>query len=74
MSGEHRKYMLSLLRRTKHLGTVNASLVRYIDVESQFLKDVLRRVIAVHLIASSLCDCFFLVNLQSAVLCDGNVV
>lgn len=33
MSGEHRKYMLSLLRRTNHLGTVNASLARYIDVE-----------------------------------------
>lgn len=45
MSGEHRKRMLSLIHRTKHLGTVDASLERQTDAESQYWKDILRRVI-----------------------------
>lgn len=47
MSGEHKKCMLSLIQRTKHLGTVDGSLGRQIEAESQYWKDVLRRVVAV---------------------------
>uniref|UniRef100_A0A8C5GFL1 TTF-type domain-containing protein n=1 Tax=Gouania willdenowi TaxID=441366 RepID=A0A8C5GFL1_GOUWI len=47
MSGEHRRCMLSLAHRSKHLGTVDASLGRQIEAEGQYWKDVLRRVVAV---------------------------
>lgn len=47
ISGEHKKCMLSLTCRSKHLGTVDASLGRQIAAEGQYWKDVLRRVVAV---------------------------
>lgn len=39
--------MLSLVRRTQHLGTVDAGLGRQIEAEGQYWKDVLRHVVAV---------------------------
>lgn len=38
MSGEHRKWMLSLIHRSKHQGTMDASLWRQIEAERSVLE------------------------------------
>lgn len=39
--------MLSLLRRSKHVGRVDASLAQQSDAEQQYWKEILRCVVAV---------------------------
>lgn len=46
-SEAHKTCVLSLIRRTHHLGTVDASLGRQIEAEGRYWKEVLRRVVAV---------------------------
>lgn len=46
-SANHRHSMLDLLRRSKNVGTVDASLRRQRDAEEKYWKEVLRRIVAV---------------------------
>lgn len=46
-SANHRHSMLTLLHRTKNVGTVDASLRRQRDAEGKYWKDVFRRIVAV---------------------------
>ncbi len=63
MSGEHRKYTLSLMHCTKLMGTIDAPLGRQIELESLYWKNVLRQLRWLHFWARGVFLCREMTNI-----------